>query len=92
MNFFTGDPHARRLVAFQLYTLRAFTKTPADIAKTFARVKKIGYDAVQCSGMGPIDAHELKKILDGEGLTCCATHVPLDRMKSETGKVIDELM
>jgi len=26
----------------------------------------------------------------GEGLTCCATHVPLDRMKNETQAVIDE--
>ena len=77
-------------IACQLYTLRAFTKTPADIAKTFARVKKIGYQAVQCSGMGPIDAKELKKILDGEGLTCCATHVPMDRLKAETQKVIDD--
>ena len=42
-------------IGAQLYTLRDFLKTPADIAKTLARVKKLGYDAVQVSGFGPID-------------------------------------
>ena len=65
-------------IAAQLYTLREFTKTPADIASTLKRVRKIGYEAVQCSALGKIDPKELKNILDGEGLTCCATHTPLD--------------
>ena len=77
-------------LAAQLYTLREFTKTPADIATTMKRVKQMGYDAVQGSGMGKIDPKELAAILKGEGLTCCATHVPLDRMKAETAAVIDE--
>jgi len=76
-------------LAAQLYTLREFTKTPADIARTLSRVKKIGYDAVQVSGFGPIDAKELAKILDSEGLICCATHTPPDRMKNEFEKVIE---
>src|SRR5690606_38848969 len=54
------------------------------------RVKQMGYDAVQCSGMGPIDPKELKKILDGEGLVCCATHVGLDRLRDQTRQVIEE--
>jgi sugar phosphate isomerase/epimerase len=77
-------------IAAQLYTLRDFTKTPADIAKTFKRVKQIGYEAVQCSALGPIDASELAKILQGEGLACCATHVSLDRMEKEPQAVIEE--
>src|SRR5437588_10088798 len=78
------------VVAAQLYTLRDYTRTPLDIARTFARVKKLGYDAVQCSALGPIDPKELDKILKGEGLVCCATHVPLDRLKNQTTAVIDE--
>jgi len=77
-------------LAAQLYTLRDFTKTPSDIATTLARVKKIGYDAVQCSALGPIDAAELAKILRNEGLTCCATHTGLDRLRDHTQQVIDE--
>ena len=77
-------------IACQMYTLREFTKTPADIAKTMARVRKIGYQAVQLSALGPIDPKELAKILQNEGLACCATHVGPDRMKNETEKVIEE--
>jgi sugar phosphate isomerase/epimerase len=77
-------------IAAQMYTLRDFTKTPRDIASTLARIKKIGYDAVQLSALGKIEPHELAKILIGEGLTCCATHVPLERLRDETSRVIDE--
>jgi sugar phosphate isomerase/epimerase len=77
-------------IAAQMYTLRDFTKTPRDIASTLARVKKIGYDAVQLSALGKIDPQELAGILRSEGLVCCATHVPLERMRDETQKVIDE--
>jgi sugar phosphate isomerase/epimerase len=77
-------------LAVQLYTLREFTKTPADIKTTLQRVKKMGYNAVQCSALGKIDPKELAAILKGEGLTCCATHMGLDRMKNETQAVIEE--
>ena len=61
-------------VAAQLYTLRDHLKTPVEIAQSLKKVRKIGYEAVQISGLGPIDPVELRKLLDGEGLTCCATH------------------
>jgi sugar phosphate isomerase/epimerase len=78
------------MIAAQLYTLREFTKTPVDITKTLSRVKKMGYHAVQCSALGPIDPAELAKILRNEGLSNVATHVPIDRLEKEPQKVIDE--
>ena len=77
-------------LAAQLYTVRDFTNTPADIATTMKKVKQLGYDAVQCSALGVIDAHELKRIVDGEGLTICATHTDYERMRDEPQAVIDE--
>src|SRR5438067_2472491 len=77
-------------IGAQLYTLRDFTKTPADIARTLARVRKMGYEAVQCSALGPIEPGELAKILKNEGLACAATHVSIDRLEKEPQKVIDE--
>ncbi len=77
-------------LAAQLYTLREFTKTPEDIAKTMKKVREIGYEAVQVSGMGPIDPRELKKIVDGEGLYICATHIPFERMRDNTEAVIGD--
>lgn len=78
-------------IAAQLYTLRDFLKTPADIAEAMQKVKAIGYDAVQISGMGPIEESEMVKILDGEGLVCCATHEPGADIVDNIQKVIDRL-
>jgi sugar phosphate isomerase/epimerase len=61
-------------VAIQLYTLRDFCKTAADFVATVRKVKQIGYDAVQISGVGPIENDELVRICRGEGLVICATH------------------
>lgn len=77
-------------LAAQLYTLREYLKTPEDIAKSLKRVREIGYQAVQVSGMGPIEPAELKRIVDGEGLEICATHVDYATLRNETQRVIDE--
>ena len=69
------------VLAAQLYTVREFMKTPADIAASMKKVKALGYDAVQTSGHGPIAPEEMKRIVDGEGLTICATHISYERMR-----------
>lgn len=76
-------------IGVQLYTLREHCKTPADIAKTCERLKGMGFGAVQASALGPIDPKELRKILDGNGLVCAATHRGLDQMK-DVAKIVDE--
>lgn len=81
---------ATEIAGAQLYTIREHAKTPADIARSLARVSRIGYRAVQVSGIGPIAPAELKKILDGEGLEAAATHTPYDRLTGETAAVIEE--
>jgi sugar phosphate isomerase/epimerase len=77
-------------LAVTLYTLREFTQTPADIARTLHKVKAIGYDYVQFSALGPVDPHELKTMLDSEGMGVCATHVSYDRLQNDMQGVIDE--
>ncbi|HYF50734.1 MAG TPA: sugar phosphate isomerase/epimerase [Planctomycetota bacterium] len=78
------------VIAAQMYTLRNFTKTPADIATTMKKVRDIGYEAVQLSALGPIPQEELKKILDENKLVVAATHVPYDKMRDNPQSVIDE--
>jgi len=78
-------------IAAQLYTLREHTKTPAEIATTLKKVREIGYEAVQVSGMGLIDEAELNMILDAEGLVCCATHEPSHIILDEPEKVVERL-
>ncbi len=78
------------VIGAQLYTLRDYLKTPEDIAKSLKKVREIGYEAVQISGMGPIDTRELKKILDGEGLKVCATRTSFPQLQNEFEKVIED--
>jgi sugar phosphate isomerase/epimerase len=77
-------------IAAQLYTVREFLKTPGDIAATLKKVKEIGYNAVQVSGMGPIDNKELKEMADREGLAICATHVPYADLTHDLDGVIEK--
>src|ERR1700733_12397924 len=78
-------------VAAQLYTCRDQLKTPADIARTLARIRGIGYSAVQISGLGPIAVEELNRILDDNGLTCCATHEPGAEILNHPERVVERL-
>ncbi len=78
-------------VALQLYTLRHHLQTPSDIAATLKKVGGIGYQAVQASGLGPISEAELLSILNGEGLTLCATHEPSDTILKEPQAVVERL-
>lgn len=77
-------------IAAQLFTVRDFTNTPEDIEKTLKKIKDIGYNAVQISGFGPIEAEKTKKLLDKFDLEVCATHVSFDRLKNDLENVIKE--
>jgi sugar phosphate isomerase/epimerase len=78
-------------LAAQLYTCRDILKTPAEIAATLRRVRAVGYQAVQVSGMGPIAEDELLQILDGEGLVCCATHESGEKILNDPRSVVERL-
>lgn len=78
-------------VAAQLYTIRDFLKTPPEIASALKKIKEIGFEAVQVSGMGPIKESELVKITEGEGLTICATHEPGKTILGSPEEVVERL-
>jgi sugar phosphate isomerase/epimerase len=60
----------------QLYTVREFTKTLPDIAATLKKVAEIGYKAIQISGFGPVEAKEVGRLVQDNGLIVAATHMP----------------
>lgn len=78
------------VIGAQLYTLRDYLKTPEDIATSLKKVREIGYESVQLSGLGPIEKAELKKILDDLGLTVCITHIPFERLIDDFEGVVQE--
>ncbi|HEY5562424.1 MAG TPA: sugar phosphate isomerase/epimerase [Clostridiaceae bacterium] len=81
---------SKSIIVAQLYTLRDFMKTPEDLSVTFKKVKEIGYNAVQVSGIGPIEDEFIKEVAKREDLNICATHIAYDRFSSDMEGVIKE--
>ncbi len=81
----------KQQIAAQLYTLRDFLKTEPEIAESLKKVKAIGYDAVQISGMGPIAEENLVRICSDLGLDICATHEGGQMIVEEPERVIERL-
>ncbi len=77
-------------IGAQLYTVRAFTKTPEDLRDTLHKVADIGYRNVQISKTCPFEAEWMRDLLKECGLTCVLTHVPPERLLNETDAVIRE--
>ena len=75
-------------LATQLYTVRAFTQTPAEIAATLRKLKTIGYDAVQISALGAIEPEALRRIADDEGIAICASMVAFADLRADVAAQI----
>lgn len=78
-------------VAVQLYTLRDHCKTAAELAATLKKVRAIGYEAVQVSGVGPIPPAEIAAIARDAGVVICATHEDGKMILNEPEKVVEKL-
>jgi sugar phosphate isomerase/epimerase len=78
-------------LAAQLFTLREHCKTPADLAVSLKKVRAIGYQAVQVSGVCPMPEAELTKLLRDNDLVCCATHEKSDMILNEPAAVVKRL-
>lgn len=71
----------------QLYTLRSLMQK--DVAETLELVAATGYRQVEFAGYFDKKPRELRRILDGEGLTAPASHVPLDSLEKNFNGVLD---
>lgn len=59
-------------IGLQLYSIRQYTET--DFAKALERVAAIGYTDVEFAGYFGIDAKEMRRMLDANGLRAISTH------------------
>lgn len=75
-------------LAAQLYTIREFTQTAQSFAQSMAKIRTIGYRAVQVSAIGPIAPEEVKRITDANGLAICITHTAYDQLWNHTQDAI----
>ncbi len=81
----------RSQLAAQMYTIRDFTTTAAGLAESLAKIREIGYPAVQLSGVGAmggetpeVSAETARRMLDDNGLKCIATHRGWDSLAQDT--------
>lgn len=80
-----------RKIALQLWALREHLQTADDVARTFARVREIGYEHVQLGGLGPLPAGQIRSLAQAAGLNICASHESAREIVEEPSKVADRL-
>ena len=73
----------------QFYSIRTATTTPADLLESMRKIKAIGYDVMQASGICQIDGKELKSFIDETELPITCTHRPFDEIVSNTKECIE---
>ncbi len=78
-------------LAAQMYTVRDFTMTEQGLADSLGKISRIGYPAVQMSGIGAmngpfptVNARLARTMLDDCNLRCIATHRSFDDLKTRT--------
>ncbi len=76
------------IIGAQLYNVREYCKTLEDLDKSLEKVAKIGYKAVQLSGVCEYTADEIKPMLDKYGLIAPLTHFKYDRIVGDTDATI----
>ncbi len=75
-------------LAAQLYTVRDHTQTLQDFQSSMRKIRDIGYESVQVSGIGPISPEDVKTVADDFGLTICITHVGFDYLQNDIDAAI----
>ena len=74
----------------QFYSIRDKATTPEDLRKSFAEMKKIGYDVAQMSGICKIEAERLRDYSNEYSLPIVCTHNAFDRIVNDTDALISE--
>jgi sugar phosphate isomerase/epimerase len=79
-------------IGAQLYTVRDYLKNEEEIEMTLCKLKVMGYDVIQLSGLGPCDIDLLAGWTKELGMDVCSTHSPWGRLDDpvELKKLIEE--
>ena len=79
-------------IGVQTFTIRSYLKNEQEIEASLKRIKAMGFDLVQLSGLGPCDTDKLAAMLKENGIEACGTHSPWNRIadSAELDKLIEE--
>ncbi len=78
-------------LAVILYTVRHTCQTAQDLAISLQKIREIGYETIQVSGIGPIPPKEVAQIAADQGLRIAATHEQAQQLLKEPAQVIEKL-
>ncbi len=73
MDLFAKPKKEKLPIGLQLYSVRK--QCEKDLPGVLKAVAEMGYEGVEFAGYYDRTADELKKLLDGNGLKCCGTHL-----------------
>lgn len=76
-------------IGAQFYTLRDNCQTLEGLSSSLKKIKEIGYDYVQISGVCEYDPEWLKNELEKNGLECVLTHFSQSEVLNNTEKVVN---
>ena len=76
-------------IALNLYSLRKLIQTEAGLDEAAKKVKEMGYDGVQVSGIRELEPETIAQVIAGHGLEIAATHIAWDLFKSDLERVIE---
>ena len=76
------------LLGAQTYTIRTYTQSAKDFARSMERLADMGYTAVQLSAIGDIPARDLRSICDDNGLKIALTHTNPDKILRDPEAVL----
>lgn len=75
-------------IGAQYYTLREYIQTLEDFEETCKKVSQIGYKVVQISKC-PLNAADIKPILDHYGLQVATTHRSFNEFQADLAEIMD---
>ena len=74
-------------IGAQYFTIREFIKTIEDFEESCKKIKEMGYKIVQISAC-PLDAADMKKVLDKYGLKVVVTHKAFENFLDDIDGII----
>jgi sugar phosphate isomerase/epimerase len=78
-------------IGVTLFNLREYCKTESDLDHTLGRVRDIGYQNIQVSGIGPIPPEKVRVLADKHGLKIIASHENMRELREDFDGVVNKL-
>jgi sugar phosphate isomerase/epimerase len=76
-------------VALNLYSIRNLIQTEEGLEDAVKKVKEMGYDGVQVSGIRDLEPEAIWRIIDRHELEIAVTHIAWNLFKDELDRVIE---